>query len=113
TAAVKTTTPRKRSSATAKSTQTTTRTRAAASKKPSAGKATTAKSKPARSRAASKPADAADPAPEIIVKKSPSGKTRRVRTTPRTAKVTTRKPPARSSKPKDASQPSLFDEPKN
>ncbi|MCB0255333.1 MAG: DNA gyrase subunit A, partial [Anaerolineae bacterium] len=93
TAAVKTTTPRKRSSATAKSTQTTTRTRAAASKKPSAGKATTAKSKPARSRAASKPADAADPAPEIIVKKSPSGKTRRVRTTPRTAKVTTRKPP--------------------
>ena len=92
-----------------------------AASKPAAAKTTaarsrsTAKPKPASGSAAADKSAAAkpDPAPEIIIKKSPSGKTRRVRTTPRTANVTTRKPAAsKSSKGQDAVQPSLFDDPK-
>ncbi len=87
----------------------------AATKTTAARSRSAEKSKPASgSAAADKPAAAkSDPAPEIIIKKSPSGKTRRVRTTPRTAGITTRKPAAsKSSKDQDATQPSLFDDPK-
>ncbi|MEZ4768229.1 MAG: DNA gyrase subunit A [Caldilineales bacterium] len=106
TAAVKTTTARKRTPASAKSTKTTSQSQATAAKKTTAGKASAAKSKPAE-----KPAAPA-PEPEIITKRSPSGKVRRVRTTPKTASIATRKPPAKKSNPEEASQPSLFDEQK-